>query len=316
MKLLERYLLQIERYLPRKDKAEVSDELRSLFLDQLEDYDDTDQTKEDRLKDMIIEFGSPLQVAMKYRNDKPIILRELEPFLFMVFKIISISVPSALLFVTALGVYSDNIDVSTGFLVLELLKAIPSIFMALVTALGIVFLIFAGLSRALDPNKIEDDFHPDYLPPIPVDVYKVSMFEAIIGTAGGLVFLYVFNYQPGLIAVYYDNVREPLLNSNFDKILPFLNVSVSLTMLLQGYYLFKQSKSKLTITFEAVLQVFSGIILILLSQADIFNDIIINGFNIEIIPTLFKIGMIVGAVAAFIGAIVKIVKVFLAKEKR
>lgn len=315
MEILERYLLAIERYLPKKDKQEVTNELRSLLMDQFEAYDDPNVSEEDKMKAIIKEFGFPIEVATKYKTDKPMILREFEPFMMLLFKIVGISVPSALLFAKALEVYSNTANISTGHLLLELLKAIPSILMAVVTGFGVIFIIFTGISQQIDPDKINEEFDPDTLPQIPEDIYKVSLIEAIISVAGGFVFLYVFNYQPGLVAVYYDNVREPLLNSNFDKILPFLNISIALSIILHGYYLFKQQKSKLTVSLEAVFMVYSGIILILLSNADIFNTVLVDGYNLEIIPTLFKIGMIVGAVGSFIGAIVTLVKVFLAKEK-
>lgn len=315
MELLERYLLQIQRYLPKKDKIEVIDELRSLLLDQFEAFEDPSMKDEDKMKTIIKEFGFPIEVASKYKTDKPMILRELEPFMVLLFKIVGISVPSALLFAKALEVYSNTANITTSHLLLELVKAVPSIIMAVVSAFGVIFILFTGISQSIDPSKISEEFNPDTLPPIPQDIYKVSYIESILAVAFGFVFLYVFNYQQGLVAVYYDNVREPLLNSNFNRILPFLNISVSLSIILHGFYLFKHQKSKLSVTFEAVLQVFSGIILLLLSNADIFNPIIVDGYDLAIIPTLFRIGMIVGAVGSFIGATVTLVKVIMAKEK-
>jgi hypothetical protein len=57
MDLLERYLRQIERYLPFKERSETTKELRNLILDQLDEAVNNGLDKETTLYNIIVEMG-------------------------------------------------------------------------------------------------------------------------------------------------------------------------------------------------------------------------------------------------------------------
>lgn len=313
--MLERYLYQVEKYLPKADKKEVTDELKSIILDQLEESGKTDDVEALRL--ILIEFGHPLEVAARYRNQKPLVLRELEPIMLMIIKIVSISIPFALLIATVLGAYSDIEGLTTGGLFLEILKAIPGMIMAVVSSFGFIFLIFIAISQAVKPEDIStEEFKPENLARIPKNIYKVSIIESMISVIGGIVILYILNYQTGIVAIYYDGVREPLLNDTFTSLLPLINVSVLATLVINLYYLIQNSKDNTSIIIEAMFKVYSGILFILFATKGIFNDVIVDGISLSIIPTMITIGMWAGAIGSFVAAIQMFAKVFTAKEKR
>ena len=118
-------------------------------------------------------------------------------------------------------------NLSTGQLFLEILKSIPSMFMAVVTAFGVIFLIFIGISQTVKPEDIsKEEFKPKNLAHLPKDIYKVSIIESSLNVIGSIVFLYILNYQSGLVAVYFNGGREALLNSTFSSLLPLINVSI------------------------------------------------------------------------------------------
>ncbi len=131
---------------------------------------------------------------------------------------------------------------------------------------------------------------------------------------GSIFILFIINYQTGLIAVYYDGTSVPLLNENFDKLLPLINVCTIFGAGIAVVHVIKRRKTFITTSLQFLQTIFSGIIMILLAKGDIFNEIVIEGYDLEIIPKLFVIGMIIGAIATFIGVFVSYAKVIIERS--
>lgn len=311
MKLLKRYLGQVGRYLPKNDKEDTLKELESLLLENIDLKMEQGMNKEDSEFEAIKEFGNPRTVALKYKDETPILSREIEPLVLLILKIVSVTLPGAIFLATIIAYFTNNDQTTTMGLFLELAYSIPNILTTLLTTLAFIYLIFIFIDRKL-PLKFKLDeyqFDPSYLPLIPTDSFKVSRFEGIFNIIGGVLFLYLFNYQPGLIAIYYDDVREPLLNSNFEQILPFLNISVFISIGYNIAFTVKGARTKISATVEFFSKILSSIIMIWLATGDIFNDIIIDGYELEIIPQMFKIAMYIGAIVSGLAAIAKYIKI-------
>lgn len=318
MELLKRYLNEIKRYLPFKDRDDTLKELENLLLEDLEVRVSNGENKDTALYDLIKEFGSPKEVALKYRNDQPIISREMEPMLYLILKIVSITVPSGILLATLISSISRTSPLNLFDIFVDIIRAFPEMFSGTLAGIGIVFVIFVVIERFLKDQIIEEfndfkilEFDPKNLPKIPVKVFKASLFESLFVITMSILFLYFLNYQQGIISIYYDGTSEELLNEHFNNLLPIINVSVIFAMIIEAIHVIKRKKSLLTTTLAFIQTIFAGIIMILLSRASIFNETIIEGYDLEIIPKLFVIGMIIGAVAHFIGGIVTYIKVLI-----
>ncbi|MBU1020224.1 MAG: hypothetical protein KJ847_03345, partial [Firmicutes bacterium] len=200
---------------------------------------------------------------------------------------------------------------------LNMVYTIPSIINALVAAIGFVFIANFLVARYLKPEMNENlpAFDPTKLPPIPKDVYKISVFESLFLIFGSVFFLYIINLQPGLIAIYFDGNSVPLLNENFEKILPYFNFTAILQLGIAIAHLYLRRKTFLTTTFEFFHAMLSGVVLIFLASSDVFNTVVIETYDLSIIPTMFTIGMYIGAFGSFIGGFTKYVKVFFAKKE-
>ena len=140
MELLERYLRQIKKHLPIKDKEDTIEELRSLILEEF-DSKTNGTNDEEVLHDIIKRYGYPIEVAAKYRNSDPMISSTLRPFLYMSLKVISMAIPGGIIVAKIVGFINDA---TFNFLdlLLELAYAIPSIINTLIMAYGITFIIF------------------------------------------------------------------------------------------------------------------------------------------------------------------------------
>jgi len=313
MDLLERYLKQIERYLPFKERLETTKELRSLILDQVDEAVSSGIDKETALYDIIVKMGDPRTVASNYVDTKPIISKEMEPILQLVLKIVSITLPLAIIFASLLDYVFSNTQASLMDILLQIVYTIPEALYSLLVGYGFVFIFFYLIERYIQPKfeAIDKEFHPNLLPKIPTKDFKVSLFESIVTTLVTIGVVYLFNMQQGLIAVYYDDIREPLFNANFDKILPFMNIGWFISIGLNIYYIFSRSKNITTKTIEFAHNIYSAVILFLLATSNIFNSIIVDGYDLTIVPTIIKVVFIGLGIAIIIGAIVEYVKMYI-----
>ncbi len=65
MELIDRYVYEVGRHLPRKDRSDIQVELQSTLVDTLEDRVEGDPSQEDVVA-LLKEFGSPQKVAASY----------------------------------------------------------------------------------------------------------------------------------------------------------------------------------------------------------------------------------------------------------
>jgi len=153
---------------------------------------------------------------------------------------------------------------------------------------------------ALEEFKKEiPSFEPKTLPKVPTKVYKISIFEHVIEILGIVFLLYLLNYTEGLIALSVDGIKVQLLNNNFNDILPFLNISLFMSLAVSIIQLSKRSKTKFTVTLDYVKTIYTGIIMITLAQNDIFTESVITEYGINFLPSLIRILLYIGAIASF-----------------
>lgn len=313
MDLLERYLKQIERYLPFKERKETIKELRSLILDQVDGLESEGQSKEKALYYVIVEMGEPRDVASKYYDARPMFSKEMEPILMLVLKIVSITLPLVVIFANSLQFIFSSTSINIIDFLLDIAYNIPSALYSLLIAYGFIFIIFFLIERYVQPKfEIEEKFfNPNLLPQIPAKVFKVSIVESIITILLVCGALYVFNLDQGLISIYYNGIKVPLLNSNFDRVLLLMNIGWFIDIALHIFYLFKRKKNIGSKSIEFIHQIYMAVVMIILGTSNIFNETVIEGHGIAFMPNTFRIVMIVLGVFVIISGIVEYVKMFI-----
>lgn len=313
MELIERYLYQVEKYLPKANRKEISNELRSLILEQLDDQS-IQLDDEEQIAKVLKDFGEPRKVAASYTKQDGVIARELVPIFYLVLRILFYVLPITLLFVAMIDYFSNNDVYSILDLLLSMLYSVPNILMALMASIGILFVVFSGISQGLSSKELEDikvpEFDPKKLPKVPTNIYKISIFEALFSILASILFLYVINYEQGIIAIYYENVRYPLLNDRFSQILPYINIGLIAQILISTAHLYLRQKNFITKTLEYIHTIYSALILFILASAPIFNETIIDGYDLSIVPRIFTIVLIIAGIASIIGGTVEFIKMF------
>jgi flagellar biosynthesis protein FliQ len=101
------------------------------------------------------------------------------------------------------------------------------------------------------------------------------------------------------------------LNSNFEQVLPYINIGVFLSLGLAVYHLATRSKSILSSTLLLVVSLYSSSIQIILANSDIFNTIIIEGYDLSFIPKIFQVLMYIAGIGTAIGAITNYIKLLI-----
>lgn len=178
MELLERYVHQVGRFLPRRDREDIQDELRSLLLDRLEGAHQLDRVtgepEEEALVDLLKEVGHPRDVAASYGAERHLIGPTLYPLFTQVVRIGAIVLVAVHLVLLVLGAVTGTIP-----------NLVEFTFDAIGNTLGYfgaVVIVFAILERQdVKINLEEEDWNPRDLPEIdkPARVETVGHFVGI-----------------------------------------------------------------------------------------------------------------------------------------
>jgi hypothetical protein len=191
--LVERYIHEVGRYLPQKERAEVEAELRSQIHDQLEDKFGDAATPE-QVASVLVELGDPRRMAASYGSQQYLIGPILYPFMMMVLRRGWVIIPIVVVTVHAVVALFSEEAVS---LVDVLFDTLGGVVQAMLIFTGIVVLLFAIIERSgedLDEfTANEKVFDPADLPEVDAPG-GVDRFEAAINIAFGAFWTLVLLY--------------------------------------------------------------------------------------------------------------------------
>lgn len=218
--LKERYVYAVSRLLPHKMREDISRELDTLIEDMLEERCQDRPAEEKDLRIILVELGSPSEMANHYSPDKDKCL--IGPPYFGAYKammrIVFWAVAGGMLLAGGITMVMDNWGATkAGYeYILDIAGWLGSTFMGLMLAFAFVTLLFAFFQRkGISMEDIGGNW--DALPPVPVKQERVSKGEAIAGICLSVAFLIVFLMVPQIICVIYkegdQSVYVPFLNT-------------------------------------------------------------------------------------------------------
>jgi len=195
MNLIERYLYEVGRYLPRKNRADILAELRSHLLDTLEGRVQ-DEAKEEDIIALLKDIGSPKQVAASYApQGQYLIGPALYPFFRFIASIVLAAVIGAQLLAIGIAVFIGEQPANPLETLAGLLTSIPA-------TIGSLVIVFAILQRLdVRPELDDEPWDPQSLPAIE-ETEMIKRGERIFGIVGGSVLLVVLTFFPEKIGVY------------------------------------------------------------------------------------------------------------------
>ena len=237
MNLIDRYIAEVGKHLPHKQRADIEAEIRSTLEDMLEERKQAEgAVSEAQVIELLKEYGAPRDVADSYVGPRYLIGPRIYPTFELVTRIVLIVLFAVALAGLGLGLARSTL---TGA---EFLKTIADsalgLFGGLITAFGNIVLAFAILERVLPAKEFEEEeeWDPSELAREP-DPNRVKFGEQIFEAFFLVVFLVIFNLYPGVIGIGFFNENDwvfisPILTEAFYSYLPWLNILILLQLAL------------------------------------------------------------------------------------
>jgi hypothetical protein len=242
MNLIDKYIAEVGKYLPRRNRADIEAEIRSTLEDMLEERaQGKGPANEATVMELLKEYGSPRDVAATYKTHQYLIGPRLFPVFETVIKIVLAVFAGASLIGLAVSL------AKTGLTGPEFVSSVGEWFggliSGLIAAFGNVVLVFAILERTQAAKEFEQEFKewdPKELKsePDPDEIDRADHIATLIFTFLGLVIL---NLYPNLLAIRYLNegtwVSIPILTEAFFRFLPWINLLSLLQIAFHGFML-------------------------------------------------------------------------------
>ena len=221
MDLIERYVSEVGRHLPRKNRADIQAELQSTLMDTLEAQVGGEASQEDVI-DLLKEFGPPERVAASYWPEGQYLIG---PKLFPLFRMV---VGIALSVFAIVQLVMLGIAVVFNQEPLPVLEFFGEFIASIFIAFGIIVLVFAVLQRFdVRPETEQEEWDPRNLPTIE-EAEPINRGWTVVEITVSLVIIAFLLFLPEKIGVVLSPGMEFILNPVIISYIPL----IILTMLL------------------------------------------------------------------------------------
>lgn len=306
--LVDRYVHQVGRNLPPRQRRDIEAELRSQIQDQLDDRFGGNPTPDD-LATVLRELGEPRTLAARYAEDRYLVGPVFYPTLLSVLQYGWAILPPVVAFLSIFGALTAPEPVGVPR---ALLDAVLSAVQAGALFTGAVVLIFAIIERAAHAQRLPSaPFDPMTLPPVD-DPGAVARFEVAFGIAFGVAFTLLLAY---FLAVGGLTLRFNL--SDPGDVIPFpaawgvLLLLNSIAMIvLHTVVLWRNRWDYRLWALETAMEVFGSICLYFVLYTPLFGRLVVAHPDIATTPvlnTLPQLVVVTGAVLTLISRGAKLV---------
>lgn len=205
--LIERYIYAATKRLNRRQREDVSMELRGLIEDMLTERCGGLTPSEKDVRVVLTELGTPQELYAKYDEDAEKCLIG-QPYYSTYKFVLKIVLASVAVGMTVSNVVLQMINPQTwGAMALGWLS---QLYNALLSAFAIVTLLFAFFHRK--GIRISEPFNFDDLPPVPKKSQEISKWESIAGIGFCVIFLVLFLFTPEVFCAIYDGKTVALFD--------------------------------------------------------------------------------------------------------
>jgi hypothetical protein len=248
MSLIDKYIAEVGKYLPRRNRADIEAEIRSTLEDMLDERKQGEgPADEATVIQLLRDYGAPRKVAESYGARQYLIGPRLYPTFILVTRI-AISVLLVIMLV-GLGLGLADSELTGPNFLLTVGESLLDLLSSLIAVFGNIVLVFAILERTLPAEEFEkevEEWDPEKAASEP-DPDRVSFAEQIFSIVFTAAFLIVLNLYPGIIGFGFFQNDEwvfitPLLSDAFFSYLPWINILglleivLSIILLRQGFW--------------------------------------------------------------------------------
>jgi hypothetical protein len=329
MNLIDKYIAEVGKHLPRKNRADIEAEIRSTLEDMLEERTQAaSPADEETVMQVLKEYGAPSQVAAKYKTHHHQYL--IGPRFFPVFERVLRIVLAVMIGAYLIGLVVDLVQ--TGLTAHEFVSAIGKwlggLFTGLIAAFGNIVLIFAIIERTKvagalekevrdwDPKDLQREQDPD-------EVDKADHIATLIFSTLALV---IFNLYPDLLSIHYysdgTSITIPMLTPIFFSFLPWINLMALLQIVFSSFMLGQKYWQPLTRILDIVLHLAGMVLAIIILRTPGITPVSLASLGIvdgeEELARLFNylpnLLIVIILVATFIVVIKHLIRLFGAKS--
>ena len=226
--LIERYIAKVGENLPRKNREDITLELKSLLYDDLEERSGGEAPTKEMTADMLHDFGKPETIAANYQPERYLIGPQLYPVYRVVITVVLIVI--AVVFTIPLIITLISGDFS------NIASWLPSTLFGFGQALLLNFawltIAFAIIEKVKGDSWVEEtdedeDWEPYALAPVE-NPNRIKRSGLIIGIVLSACAIIIFNFFPhwlGMVIISNEaNVIIPILTPEFLSYVPMLTV--------------------------------------------------------------------------------------------
>jgi hypothetical protein len=238
MNLIDRYVTEVGKHLPRKNRQDIQRELRSTLEDMLADRSETTGQPMDEAMTVALlkEYGSPEKIASSYAPHRYLVGPRLYPLFLMVTQIVVTVLFCVMLALMVLGLSRS------GFSGQDFLRAVGQFAMnfvtGAVTAFGYIVLTFAIIDRSMSAQAVAAELEEEkgVWDPLALarepDPDQVKPAESIVAILFLLLGLALFNLYPQWVGAWFmidgEWTHIPMLSAAFFTYLPWINILIIL----------------------------------------------------------------------------------------
>jgi hypothetical protein len=251
MNLIDTYVSEVGRRLPKKTRADIEAEIRSILQDMLEERSQKagKPVDEELTLEVLKEYGAPEKVAATYMGERYLIGPRLYPIFMLVLRIVLLV--TGILAAIGLGIAVYQTALTPYDILGTIIREIISFATSIMIALGNIVLIFAILEWALyrSGKKFdlkgtlkEKEWDPRSLVKV-MPANQIKLAEVIIEIVGCFAAIVLFNFYPQIFGIgiapggmWYVGAGNltmiPLLSEAFFHYVPYLTLVWALTIIL------------------------------------------------------------------------------------
>jgi hypothetical protein len=243
MNLLDKYIEEVGKRLPLRNRRDLQAEIRSTIEDMVEDRSrETGRPADATLvSDVLLEYGSPDKVAAGYQPALYLIGPRLFPIFSLVVRIVMTVLFTVMLAVFFIQHFSSGLGAAV--FAAALVKFLPTLLGAMISAFGNIVIVFAIIERVKPDARFDEE--DEKWTPVSLeaeeDPDRAGRGEHIFGILFTVLGLAVLNLYPQVIGIGAFKDGEwmfiPALSSAFFSYLPWINLLGLFNSLLSLYLL-------------------------------------------------------------------------------
>jgi hypothetical protein len=334
--LIDRYIAEVGKDLPRKNRLDIEAEILSALEDMLTERSHNTGTPVDEqmIVEVLKEYGSPRKVAASYLPERYLIGPQLYSAFLSAMKLI-LPILAAVALVK-IGLSLGQVSLTFENIFVTLFEGVFEFLGSAMTALGSMVVLFAILQRTLPEFKEEPgEWDPRKLPEA-TSRNRVEVWSSVLEACAAAFGIVLFNFFPGLITISYQNAGQwwigihaggtagawsaTLLSESFFHYLPALTILLAL-VILQDVVLISRGRwetwtrwSAFSLNIAAI--TLAGIMLAGPALTNISVETLISGgfpdlFVAKVMVSLINQGTILALVITMIACTIKAIRLLI-----